>query len=183
MATSRCCFAEDRTDLFLSACRTCSTIIFLTPQSKSYFVALSSMWKPPIADRVLLLFGIRHSNTLQRKRYRSQMRLLISEGTRRIARNFYAKQKQWRFILRAKIITDAPTSRKILTTRTCLCPPLKFVSSRRKILNPTLLTFSVQTEVAVFLSRGLRWIGVTKTSGTLLRIYSERKKWSTFCEK
>ena len=25
---SRCCFAEDGTDLFISACRTCSTLIF-----------------------------------------------------------------------------------------------------------------------------------------------------------
>ena len=35
---SRCCFAEDGTDLFISACRTCSTLIF--PRSTNQILNL-----------------------------------------------------------------------------------------------------------------------------------------------
>ena len=33
---SRCCFGEDGTDLFINACRTCSTLIFLTRPIKLF---------------------------------------------------------------------------------------------------------------------------------------------------
>ena len=33
---SRCCLAEDGTDLFISACHTCSTLVFLTRLMKLF---------------------------------------------------------------------------------------------------------------------------------------------------
>ena len=46
---SRCCFAENGTDLFIRACRTCSTIIFSHSTNQilkfSFFVFVAKHWQ------------------------------------------------------------------------------------------------------------------------------------------